>query len=88
MTDGWVFDYDDLIILIDFMAQNDYSVGELADAVAKPWKYAGELVEAKAALTGRASTLTPEPPPSGDFECCASGRCEVCTPGYVWGNQR
>lgn len=18
-------------------------------------------------------------------ECCASGRCEVCTPGYVWG---
>lgn len=22
---------------------------------------------------------------SGDFECCASGRCEVCTPGYVWG---
>lgn len=21
-----------------------------------------------------------------DVECCASGRCEVCTPGYVWGN--
>ena len=53
MGAGWVFDYDDLIILIDFMAQNDYSVGELADAVAKPWKYADVIVEAKAALTGR-----------------------------------
>ena len=54
-TDGWVFDYDDLIILIDFMAGDDYSVGELADAVAKPWKYADVLAEAKAALTGRES---------------------------------
>ena len=55
MTAGWVFDYDDLIILIDFMAGDDYSVGELADAVAKPWKFADVLVEAKAALTGRVS---------------------------------
>ena len=52
---GTFISHDDLIILVDFMAQNDYSVGELADAVAKPWKYAGELVEAKAALTGRES---------------------------------
>ena len=50
---GWVFDYDDLIILVDFMAGDDYSVGELADAVAKPWKYADVLSVAKAALTGR-----------------------------------
>ena len=50
---GWVFDYEDLIILVDFMAGDDYSVGELADAVAKPWKFADVLVEAKAALTGR-----------------------------------
>lgn len=26
----------------------------------------------------------PEPPPE-PVECCASGRCEVCTPGFVWG---
>lgn len=25
------------------------------------------------------------PPPPGDFECCASGRCEVCAPGFTWG---
>lgn len=24
-----------------------------------------------------------EPPQPN--ECCASGRCEVCTPGFVWG---
>ena len=53
MAAGWVFDYDDLIILVDFMAGDDYSVGELADAVAKPWKYADVLSVAKAALTGR-----------------------------------
>jgi len=27
----------------------------------------------------------PEKPPLEDAECCASGRCEVCSPGYVWG---
>jgi hypothetical protein len=32
--------------------------------------------------------FTPPSPPPGDFECCASGRCEVCTPGYVWGRAR
>ena len=51
---GWI-DHEDLIILIDFMAGDDYSVGELADAVAKPWKYADVLTVAKAALTGRES---------------------------------
>jgi len=29
-----------------------------------------------------------DPPPPGDFECCASGRCEVCSPGYIWGRDR
>ena len=48
-----IISHDDLIILIDFMAGDDYSVGELADAVAKPWKYADVLTVAKAALTGR-----------------------------------
>jgi hypothetical protein len=27
----------------------------------------------------------PEPSPE-PVECCASGRCEVCSPGYVWAN--
>ena len=26
----------------------------------------------------------PESPFGDDFECCASGRCEVCSPGYKW----
>jgi site-specific DNA-methyltransferase (adenine-specific) len=25
------------------------------------------------------------PPPPEAVECCASGRCEVCSPGFVWG---
>lgn len=29
-------------------------------------------------------TPPPESPFGNDFECCASGRCEVCSPGYVW----
>lgn len=28
-----------------------------------------------------ARSLTPPEP----VECCASGRCEVCTPGFEWG---
>ena len=24
------------------------------------------------------------PPPPELVECCASGRCEVCSPGYQW----
>lgn len=24
------------------------------------------------------------PPPPEPVECCASGRCEVCSPGYRW----
>ena len=30
-------------------------------------------------------TVNGERPPPEDAECCASGRCEVCSPGYVWG---
>ena len=29
---------------------------------------------------GGPGSSAPEP-----VECCASGRCEVCTPGYDWG---
>lgn len=28
------------------------------------------------------------PPPEEPVECCGSGRCEVCTPGYEWGWSR
>ena len=45
---------DDLIILADFMADTAGATArEVADAVAKPWKFADVLAEAKAALTGR-----------------------------------
>ena len=27
---------------------------------------------------------TPIPPNPFEFECCASGRCEVCSPGFEW----
>ena len=50
---------EDLIILTAFMAGDDYSdgsnysAGDIAYAVEKPWKFADVLAQAKAALTGR-----------------------------------
>ena len=45
---------DDLIILVNFMAADDYYTDEdIALAVERPWKYESVLTEAKAALTGR-----------------------------------
>ena len=29
--------------------------------------------------------VVPTPKEPDEDECCASGRCEVCTPGYDWG---
>jgi len=52
---------DDLIILTDWMAGDDYSDGsnysarDIADAVERPWKYRDELAEAKAALKAAVS---------------------------------
>jgi hypothetical protein len=46
----------DLVILVAFMAGDDYSdgsnysAGDIAYAVEKPWKFAGVLAEAKAEL--------------------------------------
>lgn len=34
-------------------------------------------------LNGLADALEAEAQPPA--ECCASGRCEVCTPSFVWG---
>jgi hypothetical protein len=43
------------------------------------------LAEIRAVLFDEEPTEGDVPPPFGnDFECCASGRCEVCTPGYDW----
>lgn len=38
-------------------------------------------------LVKRNERIEDDPPPIGvspHFECCASGRCEVCSPGYRW----
>lgn len=40
--------YEDLITLTAWMAENDYSPGEIAYAVEKPWRYLDELALAKA----------------------------------------
>lgn len=33
----------------------------------------------------RAALAAPIGPPPEPVECCASGRCEVCSPGFDWG---
>jgi len=43
-------DRDDLVILVAFMASEDYTTEDIALAVERPWKYADVLAEAKAAL--------------------------------------
>ena len=49
----WVFNHDDLIILVDFMVGEEYPKSDIAEAVRKPWNWAEELIQAKADLTGR-----------------------------------
>ena len=46
----------------------------------QPWSLTHQAAELE-----RAGLLGALVDAEGDFECCASGRCEVCTPGYVWG---
>lgn len=43
----------------------------------EPTANASSVDELRAALTGAS--------PSPKVECCASGRCEVCSPGFDWG---
>lgn len=31
--------YDDVVVLVNWMAEHHFSVGEIAYAVAKPWKH-------------------------------------------------
>jgi len=44
-------DRDDLVILVAFMASEDYTSNDIAYAVEKPWKYEATLAAAKAAIT-------------------------------------
>jgi hypothetical protein len=42
------FTHQDLVTLTDWMADDGgYTAREIADAVAKPWKFADELAQAK-----------------------------------------
>ena len=51
-------------------------IANLDDAEARVERLWAQLNEA---------TNTPHSDPGDPGECCASGRCEVCCPGYVWG---
>lgn len=46
-----------------------------------------EVERLRARLAAAEDNVVPHPShhPAGEVECCASGRCEVCTPGYDWG---
>ena len=49
-------------------------------------QFAGGLVTDENPGGPRFVEDAPSPPaPADEPECCASGRCEVCTPGFVWG---
>jgi len=41
------FDYDELVILTRWMADQSFAAGEIADVVEKPWKYQDWLSIAK-----------------------------------------
>jgi hypothetical protein len=41
---------EDIRILVRWMAENDYSAGDVAYAAEKPWKYEDELAAARRAL--------------------------------------
>ena len=43
-------DRDDLVILVAYMASEDYTTEDIALAVERPWKYVDVLADAKAAL--------------------------------------
>jgi hypothetical protein len=43
------------------------------------------LSDAIKALQGEPTLAEIPIPPDRGVECCASGRCEVCCPGFVWG---
>ena len=45
-----VLERDDLILLVAYMASEDYTTEDIALAVERPWKYVDVLAEAKAAL--------------------------------------
>jgi hypothetical protein len=42
--------YNDLILLTEWMARNDWPASEIAEAVRRPAKYAEQLTEARIAL--------------------------------------
>ncbi len=44
------YTHQDLVTLCDWMAGHGFAADDLANAVAKPWKYRDELRLAKAAL--------------------------------------
>jgi hypothetical protein len=52
--------------------ERDEALARLTDSEARVERLWAQLNEA---------TNVPDAP----AECCASGRCEVCCPGYVWG---
>jgi hypothetical protein len=70
-------DSDDVTALLDALPVAD---AVIAAVRAMP-------VEDQAELVGwppPRDDLGPPPPPSTEFECCASGSCEVCRPSWAW----
>ena len=39
MAGEYLFDHDMLILLVDYMAEHDYTAKQIAYAVEKPWKH-------------------------------------------------
>lgn len=44
--DDWWINYDNIIILIDYLADMEWSGKEIADVVEKPWHFTTEYQEA------------------------------------------
>ena len=57
----WWDDHDNLVILCDYLADNDWSAHDVAGAVEKPWKYTDEYLMARAELVAEGVITEPEP---------------------------
>lgn len=68
---------DDLEAAVYLDSPEPQSIDDLRAAVE------GSASSHRDRVTGRAATAYTPPE---DVECCASGRCEVCSPGFLWRN--
>lgn len=73
----------DLLDLMSFFPSNEQRARYLLSCNWMRERGAAVAAQSAADLAALRDRATVRMPPEA-VECCASGRCEVCSPGYVW----